>query len=843
MHKNLIERYKAYRRRGVSVFTATLSVFFIAFGWLFFTMKSPCWRWVYANRRRWFKSILIKSPRPADPIRYLLQGLWLLLIVQEATPQHFKKRVTRYVRYAMLLMHKIQKKLRISGMGEKITMFYRTANNAYRIIMIFITCLVSFSLAQICIILPLNPMHQLLFALSFIAVALILKNIYAQVTTIILILLSCVVSSRYLWWRYTTTINWSDPVSCFLSLLLIFAETFAVIVLFLGYLQTIWPLKRQPTALPADRTTWPTVDWMITTYNEDLSVVKPSVYAAIGVDWPEDKINIYLLDDGNRPAFKAFAQEVGIHYIARPEHDHAKAGNLNYALKQTSAEFVTVFDCDHVATNNFLVQTMGWFLKDPKLAILQTPHHFFTEDPFERNLQNVRNVPTEGLLFYGLIQDGNDMWDSTFFCGSSGILRRQALEDIGGIAQETVTEDAHTSIRIQRLGYTSAYIRIPLAAGMATVNLSSHIGQRVRWARGMTQIFRMDNPLLGKGLTLFQRLCYTNAILHFLSGIPRLIFLTAPLAFLLLNAYIIDAPALIILVYAGPHLFHAILTNSTMQGRFRLFFWGEFYETVLAWYIAWPTTVALFKPRKEKFNVTAKTATNETKHVDWLIARPYLIILGLNLLGAAVGVWRIFNGPENELTTICINLAWVGYNVIILGGALAVVVEAKQVRKSYRIEASLPAIIARPNGHLFPATLRDYSDGSVGLKMLKSHLVRNEEKVLLILKRDSQDYVFPCQVTRTANQLVGLRLDNLSIQQHIDFIQCTFARTNAWADWRDNLTTDKPWHSLHHIMEISSGGYLSLIEHMPPRVRNVLFKFKGIGNWLGSFIPQSIEKY
>ena len=100
---------------------------------------------------------------------------------------------------------------------------------------------------------------------------------------------------------------------------------------------------------------------------------------------------------------------------------------------------------------------MGWFLGDPKLALVQTPHHFFSPDPFERNLSNFRKVPNEGGLFYGLIQNGNDLWNGTFFCGSCAIIRRGPLEEIGGVAVETVTEDAHTSLRLHRLGYNSAY--------------------------------------------------------------------------------------------------------------------------------------------------------------------------------------------------------------------------------------------------------------------------------------------------------------------------------------------------------------------------------------------------
>src|SRR6202021_199257 len=104
---------------------------------------------------------------------------------------------------------------------------------------------------------------------------------------------------------------------------------------------------------------------------------------------------------------------------------------------------------------------------------------------------------------------------------------------VGGIATETVTEDAHTSLRLQMKGWNTAYINIPQAAGLATERLSGHVRQRVRWARGMVQILRIENPLLARGLKPAQRLCYFNAMAHFLCALPRLIFLTAPLAYLI----------------------------------------------------------------------------------------------------------------------------------------------------------------------------------------------------------------------------------------------------------------------------------------------------------------------
>src|SRR5690606_3312310 len=124
---------------------------------------------------------------------------------------------------------------------------------------------------------------------------------------------------------------------------------------------------------------------------------------------------------------------------------------------------------------------------------------------------------------------------------------------IGGVAVETVTEDAHTALKLNRAGYNTAYLALPQAAGLATESLSGHIAQRIRWARGMAQIFRVDNPLQGRGLGVFQRLCYLNAMLHFFYGLPRMVFLPAPLAYLLLGAHIFHAPAIMILGYAAPH--------------------------------------------------------------------------------------------------------------------------------------------------------------------------------------------------------------------------------------------------------------------------------------------------
>ncbi len=55
----------------------------------------------------------------------------------------------------------------------------------------------------------------------------------------------------------------------------------------------------------------------------------------------------------------------------------------------------------------------------------------------------------------------------------------------------------------------------------------------------------------------------------------------------------------------------------------------------------------------------------EDEYVDWVISRPYIYLVLLNLVGVAAGVWRHFYGPENEILTVWVSIVWVFYNLII----------------------------------------------------------------------------------------------------------------------------------------------------------------------------------
>ena len=798
-------------------------------------LRLPYRTYIYSNILRFiiqsvflvfFKNQLKSSSVKEDAVNYFYDGVSYLL---------------RQLRWFDLKLGRLLKRLLSKNKkGPKKSAFKTMADARVwqnKLVKYVILAFILFLLA-IFITIPFSLEAQAVFISFILLVAYALKRVKGQMATIIMITLSVTTSSRYLWWRYTETLNWDDPLALALGGGLLLAETYAWLVLILGFFQTINPLERKPVPLPKNTDLWPTVDVYIPTYNEPLSVVRPTTLAALSIDWPADKLNVYILDDGKRPEFKEFAEEIGVGYLARSDNNHAKAGNMNSAMRYTDGEYIAIFDCDHVPARSFLQMTMGQFLKDSKVCLVQTPHHFFSADPFERNLNNHSQIPNENMLFYGLIQDGNDMWDATFFCGSCAVLKRAALDDIGGFAFETVTEDAHTALRMQRAGYKTAYINIPQAAGLATDSLSAHIGQRIRWARGMAQIFRLDNPLMGKGLSIPQRLCYINAMLHFLSGIPRIVFLTAPLALIYFNAYIIYAPFLAIFIYVVPTLIQIKATNSRIQGKYRYSFWGEVYESVLAWYILKPTTVALFNPNKGKFNVTEKGGLNDKEHYDWGISKPYLILLLINLLGILVGVLRLFLGDPSQIGVLIISMGWAFYNIIILGAAVAVAAEARQVRHSHRIKANFPAGVRLANGHTLKVKITDYSDNGVGIETDHAHLCRVNDKIELLMSRGNKQFSFTTYVCNTRKKQIGLTLKDLSLEKQRAFIQCTFSRADAWLDWQNNFRHDRPSYSFKEVQKTSLRGFSNLLFHAPRALQPIIKFMTNTVIYINSFTPK-----
>nr|WP_228062017.1 glycosyltransferase [Coleofasciculus sp. LEGE 07081] len=521
-----------------------------------------------------------------------------------------------------------------------------------------------------------------------------------------LVWLSLVTTARYLFYRLSYTLNFDTWINGTFCVLLLTAELYAILTLVLSYVQTVKIQDREPvdlSAYPQDQ--WFKVDIYIPTYNEDVEIVRKTALGALAIDYPADKKQVYVLDDGRAEKYKArreklrkMCEEVGCTMLIRDNNEHAKAGNINTAFRRTGGDLVLILDCDHIPSRQFLQHTVGFFF-DPKVAFVQTPHWFFNPDPFERNLRTGGRIPVGNELFYKVLQKGNDFWNAAFFCGSAAVIRKEYALQIGGIATETVTEDCHTAFRLHSLGYKSIYYDKIMVAGLAPENFASYVGQQVRWARGMAQILRIENPVFNRKLNLSipQRICYFSATSHFFYGYPRLMYAIAPTLFLLFGINPISGLGLETVAYALPHILLSLNANYITFKHVRFSFWNEIFEFVMAFQSGYVTLMALINPNLGSFNVTDKDMTLIKRefsltNFDWQSMRGLLGITAIVIAGLlAVPFWLILRPEDAE--AVLVNALWCIFNLILLMAALLVGFEQPQERTAHRLGRRLRTTI------------------------------------------------------------------------------------------------------------------------------------------------------
>lgn len=695
--------------------------------------------------------------------------------------------------------------------SDRLNTLFRVDQGVHKTFSIFLLCfaIVGFFIVTLSF---LSAHGQLIVGIAGIIAFFIINRRKDDTATLYLKILSLAVSFRYLAWRMIDTLVFQTTFQAILGIILLSAEAYAFMMLLLIYFQTMHPLERKPAPLPDNSDQWPSVDVYIPTYNEDLSIVRVTALACASMDWPPDKLNVFILDDGHRVEFQKFAESAGIGYISRADNAHAKAGNLNHALRLTDGEMIAIFDCDHVPCRAFLQTTLGWFVADPNIGLLQTPHHFYSPDPFQRNLANGMRVPPEGNSFYGLLQPGNDFWNASFFCGSCAVIRRSALMEVGGIATETVTEDAHTALKLQRRGWATAYLSLPLAAGLATERLILHIGQRMRWARGMIQILRTDNPFFGPGLKLSQRVCYFSAMAGFLFAIPRLVFLTSPLCFLVFNQTLIAASPLALCAYVLPHFFHCICTSARMNGSWRYSFWGEIYETTLATFLVRVTLVTMLFPKLGKFNVTDKGGTIKQAYLDWQAVYPNVILSGFLFMGMLYGFYRLFMFHNSQVVfnAIWLNEIWIGISILTLLLAIAVGHESRQVRGKARIQVRLPVTLRSEGGRLLPTHIMDVSTGGCQVEIAENTADEWQKgQIVHVLTEEGR---LKGEIVWAGKQSIGLDWRYDSLRHEAEVVRFVFGRADAWVDW-GRYPPDRPLRSLW--LAVSSITSLFRFEEKP----------------------------
>lgn len=629
-------------------------------------------------------------------------------------------------------------------------------------------------------------------------------------TRLFFLLCSAFLTLRYIYWRTSATLGYNGLADTIFMLLLYGAELYGIVVTLLGLFINSRPLERVSAPLIIDAVL-PRVDVFIPTYNEEPELLEVTLRAALNMRYPRNRFNVYLLDDGGTEqkcaqtdaakaavareraaALRNLAERHGGVYLTRARNEHAKAGNINAALTRTHGDLIAIFDADHVPTVDFLEKTIGFFQRDDKLFLVQTPHFFINPDPLEKNLGMFGKMPPENEMFYSAVQKGLDFWNAAFFCGSAAVLRRRCLEEIGGVSGTSITEDAETALALHARGYRSVYLNEALISGLQPETFASFIVQRARWAQGMIQIFLLRNPLRLKGLSLPQRLCYFSNAFFWFFCYARLVFLFAPVMYLVFGLQFYNATIPQFFAYGLPQLVASILTSDFLFGRYRWTLISEVYELLQSMFSLRAVISVVLNPRAPSFKVTPKGERIEEDTISEL-AGPFYVVYIFIVIGAIVGIWRlVHHDPHADVVTS--SLCWIALNLLQLNACIGVLNERKQRRTVPRVPASLAAQIeAGDDRCALACEIVDMSAGGVKLVVPASNAAKPAPGSIVTLEVFVAALARTCRVPLVVRNMLpaadgafalGTQFCDDSVEGRAEQVALVFGDSGRWRDFR-----------------------------------------------------------
>ncbi|WP_130862559.1 glycosyltransferase family 2 protein [Bacilliculturomica massiliensis] len=562
--------------------------------------------------------------------------------------------------------------------------------------------------------------------------------------------------------------------------------------------------KNMPEKPEVPLSWFPHIDILIATHNEETELLYKTVNGCKHMDYPDKgRVHIYICDDGNRPEMAKLAAEMGVGYCTLEENRDAKAGNLNNAIQMTGSPWIVTFDADMIPTHDFLMETVPYtFLprmkqledgswrerteeerdEDYRIGFIQTPQSFYNPDLFQFNFFSEQRIPNEQDFFFREINVGRNSANASIYAGSNTLISRQALEDVGGIATGTITEDFETGILIQAKGYTCYAFDQPLAHGLAPTDVDSLIRQRRRWGRGCISSLRRVRILRNPNLKLNTKLSYISCLLYWWTFARRFVYIVCPILFVLFGIPVVicGLPELVLIWLPSYLLYnHALKVTS---GRLRTQRWSNIVDTTIFPYMILPILMETLFIQQKKFDVTNKTRTVGKKS-DLPLAAPHMILL---LLDAAALLISVRSAVLNNNFGAAIIIYWLAVNGLNLVMAVFFMVGRRNLRANDRFRISVPVEV-HYRGTSYYGETADLSETGLSLMTQKAiYLPDGNDTVGIHLKSERYETRFKARTVQVAKRdggwQYGLEIVELEGKNKDEYYQMLYDHHHSLAD-------------------------------------------------------------
>jgi len=450
-----------------------------------------------------------------------------------------------------------------------------------------------------------------------------------------------------------------------LATLVLMAEIFIMFQAF-GYFITIFRMNKKKLTEPniSILKNFPSVAILIPARHEPKDMLENTIISVCNLDYSNK--TVYILDDSSEEKYKKEADELakqyGVKCYKRNSRHGAKAGIVNDCVKGLADKYVAIFDVDQCPISGFLLSVIPIIEADLKLAFVQTPQFYSNMDSskvsFASNMQQA--------VFYEYICEGKSTNDAMTSCGTNVVFRREALLDVGGLDESTVTEDFATSLRLHAKGWKSLYYNHVSTFGMGPENLGSYFKQQNRWAMGNVGVFRkvllrlLKSPFSLRPIQWFE---YMITGSYYFIGWAYIFLMLCPVMYLFFNipSFFMN-PVMYILAFMPYLILSVAIFQVSMIGRHYNI--RQMLKGQLLSFITLPVYMraALFGAIgiKGTFQITGSGGSRTIPYINlW----PQLAFWGINLSAITWGLNRFLYEPT---AAMAMNMTWAAYHFILL---------------------------------------------------------------------------------------------------------------------------------------------------------------------------------
>ena len=493
-----------------------------------------------------------------------------------------------------------------------------------------------------------------------------------------LFIFSFIATIVYIIYRIFFTIPTYGFINIFFAIFILIIEI--VEAFFFGiYCFNILVYKKDSPDIPkVPKNQFPDIDILIATINESEELLEDTIKHVKAMKYPsKKKVHIYVCDDGRRKSMEELAKKLKVNYIKRNNNKDAKAGNYNHALKKTHSPLVVTFDADMQPLPTFLMKTVPFLIAGDNVGFAQTPQNFRNPDIYQCRYKLIGQIPHEQDYFFNKIQMAKNKTNSVIYCGTNTVFLRKALEEVGGFATQSVTEDIATGILIEAKGYKCISLTDKEAFGIAVNNLDSYIKQKSRWCRGCLQTFKNYSVMDNDGLSIRQKLDYLSNLFYWSYGWRQILYLFIPLLFPIFGVKMIRNNIYVFIVLFFTQYIMKRFVNDIAENRQNSAAWNRIYETILFPTIALDLFREVFNVGSKHFEVSPKHKEKNSmsrRNIYLLIVHTFFFLVTLYAL--IICITKAFN---ERLDYYLIPMFWLASNLIYLSFALIFDLSLKEV--------------------------------------------------------------------------------------------------------------------------------------------------------------------